>query len=171
MNLNLSRYLSDIISVSISHLTKMAQEQDQSPQQIHEEVNEVFHYHRWRTSSRKWISQDRSFLTISLSHILSLWSLYNRWNTRESLHISRKHWHCFQHYHIPSPILAPHPTRGRQQTYKSYKKNVETYIFEFTTSLQKKSKKKGEPFVPFVKVIKLIVEELMNRWYYISSKT
>ena len=49
--------------------------------------------------------------------------------------------------------------------------NVDTYIFEFTTSLQKKSKKKGEPFVPFMKVIKLIIAELMNRCSNISAKT
>ena len=51
---------------------KIAQEQEQSPQHIQEEVNEVFHYHRRRTSSRKRISQNWSFLTISLSHIISL---------------------------------------------------------------------------------------------------
>lgn len=100
----------------------MTQEQEQSPQHIQEEVNEVFHSNRWRTSSRKGISKNWSFLTISLSHILSLWSLHKRWNSQELFHVSRNHWKCFQNYHIPSTIMAPHPTRGRQQTYNSYNK-------------------------------------------------
>lgn len=100
----------------------MAQEQEQSPQQIQEEANEVLHYHWCRTSSRKGISQDWSFLTIfypisfhcdhsTIVEVLKNHSMF----PAITEHVSNIH-------HIPSSILAPHPTRGRQQTYNSYNK-------------------------------------------------